>query len=128
MKLGMKAIEVMPVKFPVLTALLAICMAASAAAAERRLTGSGISETLAGHVFAGDDGGRKTEQIFHKGGATFYSVNGSQSQGRWEVRGDRYCSQWPPSEIWSCYDVLEDGAAVTFLAASGKRYSVKRLD
>ena len=100
----------------------------AAAAAETRLDGAAIGIALADHTYQGDDNGRATSQIFQKSSATYYSVGGAQSQGFWQVRGDQFCSQWPPNESWTCYDVLADGETLVFLSASGKRYMVKRLN
>ena len=114
--------------FPIVVLCLVPGLASPVTASELRLDGAAIAVVLTDHVFAGSDGSRKTEQIFQKSGATYYSVDGAQSQGRWQVRGDQYCSQWPPNEGWSCFDVLRDGAAITFISASGKRYGVTRAD
>lgn len=100
----------------------------AAQAAETRLDGAAIQALLADHSFAGDDGGRHSEQIFQAAGATYYSVEGAQSQGRWTVRGDRFCSQWPPSDGWSCYEVMVEGPSVIFVSASGKRYVTTKIN
>jgi hypothetical protein len=98
------------------------------AAAERKLTGSEIASQLSGHTYQATENGRKVEQIFHEGGATFYTVEGSQSQGLWRTTSDQYCSQWPPSEAWTCYDVVQDGSAITFISSSGTRYPMARVN
>ncbi len=114
--------------FPILAMCLAPGLVSPALASELKLDGAAIATVLTDHVFAGGDGSRKTEQIFQRNGATYYSVDGAQSQGLWAVRGHQYCSQWPPSDNWSCYDVLQDGLAIAFLSASGKRYTMWRSD
>lgn len=43
-------------------------------------------------------------QIFYKSGKTLYD-NGRPSWGNWAVRGDQYCSEWPPAGGWTCYDM-----------------------
>ena len=43
-------------------------------------------------------------QIFYKSGKTLYD-NGRPSWGNWAVRGDQYCSEWPPAGGWACYDM-----------------------
>ncbi|MEM8698034.1 MAG: hypothetical protein AAGF44_02635 [Pseudomonadota bacterium] len=63
-------------------------------------------------------------QTFYASGRTLYD-DGQPSWGYWEVRGDQYCSQWPPQAGWACYDVLHDPTApgrITFLGESGTRY------
>lgn len=104
--------------------LLAAICAGAAAAAERPFTGAEIQAALADHTVQGEDGGKVWRQIFHKSGVTYYTVDAAQSQGRWEVRGDQYCSQWPPNEAWSCYEVTGDGSVLVFVSASGKRWPV----
>jgi len=53
-----------------------------------------------------------TVQTFYASGRTLYDA-GRPSWGRWRVQGDQYCSQWPPQDTWTCYDVV--------LSADGKR-------
>jgi hypothetical protein len=62
------------------------------------------------------------EQIFLKGGITHFIVDGDAQTGMWKVEGDKYCSAWPPSKNWDCYDILLDGSKVIFLSAQGARY------
>lgn len=99
-----------------------------ALAEERKLIGAEIKTQLTGHVFTGETDGRKTEQDFMKSGSTMYTDGGNVSQGLWEVRGDQYCSQWPPHEAWACYDVTSDGNTLTFIGSSGRRFPVTRRE
>ena len=86
-----------------------------------RITGVTVITTI-------DDSGRRYTQVFQKAGLTIYNVMpSSSSNGLWDVRGDQFCSQWPPSENWSCYDVTGDGKALTFIASDGKLWPVKVL-
>ncbi len=103
-------------------AVLAAISAGAAAGAERPLTGAEIQAALADRTVQGEDGGKVWKQMFQKSGATSYTVDGAQSQGFWEVRGDQYCSQWPPNEAWDCYEVTGDRNVLTFISASGKRW------
>ena len=57
-------------------------------------------------------------QTFATGGRTLYNA-GQDQWGRWVVRGDQYCSLWPPSDQWSCYDVEIDGRNLRFTGGSG---------
>lgn len=43
-------------------------------------------------------------QVFYASGKTLYD-HGRPSWGYWAVRGDQYCSQWPPADGWACYDL-----------------------
>ena len=58
-------------------------------------------------------------QVFYASGRTLYNA-GRESWRYWAARGDQYCSQWPPGELWSCYD-LERGApgVIRFVAPDG---------
>ena len=107
-------------------ALLLALQALPAAAEELRLSEAEIRAALSDKIVAGtDDSGKPYTQIFQKGGLTIYSVGPqASSNGFWDVRGDQYCSQWPPNESWSCYDMTGEGTGLTFIAASGKRYRV----
>lgn len=69
-------------------------------------------------------------QFFKKNGQTPYiDSDGDKTFGVWMVRGDTYCSQWPPSDRFVCYGVereaLADGSIrITFLSGGdGKRYA-----
>ena len=110
--------------------LLALTLAFThpALAGERKFTGAEIKAELTGHVFISETDGRKTEQDFMASGSTMYTDGGNVSQGLWEVRGDQYCSQWPPHEAWACYDVTVDGQTLTFIGSSGRRFPVVRKD
>lgn len=91
---------------------------------ERKLNGNEIIKTLTGRLVVGSDNGRRTEQLFLAGGATFYTAQGAQTQGLWEARDDRYCSRWPPGATWVCYDVLQQGQGLRFVSSSGRSYPV----
>ncbi len=64
----------------------------------------------------------KIEQIFQSSGVTHFIVNGDVQTGRWRVEKDQYCSNWPPTEHWDCYDILQSGETLIFLSAQGARY------
>jgi hypothetical protein len=105
----------------------AALLASPATAAETKLSGAEITALLADHVMAGEADGKPWQQIFQKGGMTLYQVGGAQSQGFWQVRGDQYCSQWPPGETWSCYDMTRDAETYFFVSSSGQRSPAKLL-
>ncbi len=85
-------------------------------AQDAKLDGAAITTALSGKTIRYDDG---TQQVFKAGGQTIFD-NGRQSLGQWTVRGDQYCSVWPPSDVWACYDVTAgSGGAVSFVAADG---------
>ena len=106
-----------------------LMLSGAAFAQEQKLTGAEIQTALSDHTLQGTrEDGKQWQQIFQKGGATSYSVGSAQSQGRWEVRGDQYCSQWPPNESWTCYDMAVDADDYHFISASGQRSSGKLLN
>ncbi len=74
-------------------------------------------------------GSRSARQYFNKNGDTPYiDASGQKTFGRWMMRGDQYCSAWPPSDHYTCYDV-EKGVSpngtptITFVSGgNGPRY------
>ncbi|MDF1729112.1 MAG: hypothetical protein P1U53_15330 [Sulfitobacter sp.] len=78
------------------------------------LSGTEIADLLTGsRVDYGDNW-----QEFRASGRTLY-VAGAESWGYWAVRDDQYCSQWPPSDLWACYDMTRSGQRVQFIGPSG---------
>ena len=99
-----------------ITVALAILLGftSTLAAAEdwKRLDGPGITAALAARVLGYPDG---KLQDFFADGRTLYG----ESWGRWEVRGDRFCSQWPPSDRWTCHAVDQSGLDIRFTDDAG---------
>jgi hypothetical protein len=67
-------------------------------------------------------------QFFSRGGETIYvDAAGQKTFGQWLMRGDKYCSSWPPSDRYVCYEVesgqtAEGKATVTWISGGdGKR-------
>jgi len=101
-------------------AFLSVFIAATSAAAETvKLSGQQIMEVLSDRVVLSTDPHDVSQQLFQKAGATFFSRGSNQTQGLWKVVGNKYCSVWPPSENWVCYDVMKNGDVVQFMAPSG---------
>ena len=84
------------------------------------LDGAGVQAALeeVTLVYDADNGG--ATQHFYASGRTLYD-SGRPSWGYWAVRGDQYCSQWPPSDGWSCYDLERNatGDMLRFVAGDG---------
>jgi hypothetical protein len=82
------------------------------------LTGAEISTALTARVL-GYDGGEM--QNFFADGRTLYEVKGGESWGKWKVEGDQFCSVWPPSDHWACYDLQRDGTgrSLRFVGSDG---------
>lgn len=74
-----------------------------------------ITAVLAGQTVIYD---AYTQQRFGPRGDTQY-ITERFSEGRWAARGGQYCSAWPPSELWTCYDFGVSGELVLFVAADG---------
>jgi len=66
-----------------------------------KLTGADI-KTLLPTIASPHDNSRQT---FETSGETRYENQRGPSSGSWRVEGDQYCSVWPPSRDWTCYDV-----------------------
>ena len=59
-----------------------------------------------------------TFQYFNKNGSTRF-ITERASDGRWAARGGQYCSVWPPSDVWTCYDFQINGDRVRFISKDG---------
>ncbi|QBF32712.1 hypothetical protein [Thalassococcus sp. S3] len=79
------------------------------------LTGDEVRSALEARTLIYDNGAR---QEFLPSGRTLYSA-GEDSWGYWRVEGDRYCSTWPPSDLWACYALERSGDKLRFVGASG---------
>ena len=80
----------------------------------RQLSGDEIREALTDQTVDYE----AAWQRFNASSKTPYNA-GQDSWGNWDVRGDAYCSEWPPQSAWVCYDVdLDaDGQMVRFRGA-----------
>lgn len=95
--------------------VLVFALLGTPAWADTRLDGAAITAALTGKVLTFDDG---ASQSFNADGETIYT-KGPASIGHWQVRGDLYCSVWPPSDHWACYDVSQSGDSISFTAEDG---------
>ena len=59
-----------------------------------------------------------TFQRFGASGDTQY-ITERASDGRWAAQGGQYCSVWPPSDIWTCYDFELKGDQARFISEDG---------
>ncbi|MEO0637109.1 MAG: hypothetical protein AAFY73_10715 [Pseudomonadota bacterium] len=96
--------------------LLPLLALTSPVHAETALNGAQITERLSGNTaIARISAGTPWRQHFAEDGTTrYYSGSRPASLGKWEVRGDEYCSLWPPARAWECYEVRADGAAISW--------------
>ena len=78
------------------------------------MSGDDILAALTDQVVVYEDATQK----FFASGRTLYTTL-EDSWGGWAVRGDQYCSTWPPSGTWDCYDMTRAGQVVRFVDAYG---------
>jgi hypothetical protein len=107
--------------------MILILMAQPALADEwATLTGAQITQALTARLLQYDGGER---QQFNADGTTLYE-SPDASHGQWRVTGDQYCSQWPPSDRWSCYDVEGEatGLNIRFIAGDGSVSTGRYID
>jgi len=104
-----------------------LALAPAAQAEDQPMTGDQIRATLTDKWMRSTDGEPSSMQLFLANGVTHYAQSGTTSKGRWEVRGDQYCSTWPPSTAWDCYDMVQNGQEYIFISKAGRRFPV-RLD
>lgn len=97
--------------------MIAVSLAVSqvCAAEWRVLTGDEVQAALEGRRLVYGDG---AWQEFSASGRTLYHA-GHDSWGYWGVRDGKYCSSWPPSDLWACYTLESDGQAVRFSGEGG---------
>lgn len=91
--------------FPALTALL---LAAALAADPYRPTQRQLDTMLRGNTLEGIRAGRPYRQYFDPSGSTRSREQGGEvTSGSMRVDANgQYCSLWPPSDRWTCYQVL----------------------
>jgi hypothetical protein len=104
-----------------LLAVVSILLAGQACAGERKMAGAEIRSTLSGKTVEGRSEGGVWKQVFAASGDTEHFMGEGSSKGRWDIHGDQYCSQWPPGDRWTCYDVIQDGETIIFVSPSGER-------
>ncbi|MGC1496471.1 MAG: hypothetical protein WA790_11745 [Sulfitobacter sp.] len=78
------------------------------------MTGDDIRAALTGRVLNYGE----NWQDFRSSGRTLYNA-GADSWGYWRVQDDQYCSQWPPSDLWACYNMDRSGDALRFVGEGG---------
>ena len=79
------------------------------------MSGAQILQELTGRELVYENG---AWQRFNGSGRTLYNA-GADSWGYWSVRGDQYCSQWPPNSLWACYTMARQGERFRFEDAYG---------
>ncbi|MGI9367489.1 MAG: hypothetical protein ACR2O2_01510 [Ruegeria sp.] len=95
--------------------ILALCPGLVWAQEYRRLNGDEILAALSGRNLKYENG---ASQVFEPSMFTQYFSEGPSS-GQWAVRNDQYCSLWPPSDLWACYEVQQSGDVIRFVGEGG---------
>jgi len=91
----------------------------------QKLDEAGIKSALNSRVLQYEN----AMQNFFEDGRTLYESPGV-SWGRWQVVDERYCSNWPPSGAWVCYDLEqhERGLKLRFIDPSGDKTVGRYID
>lgn len=79
----------------------------------RLLNDAAVEQAIAGRTVVYDE---YTLQQFGAAGDTQF-ITERASSGRWAARGGQYCSVWPPSDVWTCYDLQLNGDRIRFIAS-----------
>ncbi|PTX56504.1 hypothetical protein C8N43_1163 [Litoreibacter ponti] len=97
-------------------AAIVLCWSAEAEQEWVALSGAQIGTALTdrGLVY------ERARQHFYASGRTSYD-SGRTEWGYWRVEGNRYCSQWPPSDTWACFGVARHGGngSLKFIGEGG---------
>jgi hypothetical protein len=106
--------------------LALVSILASAAFASEKMKGSEIEALLNGKTaWYLPLTAASARQYFNKNGETPYvDSKGTKTFGEWLVRGDQYCSVWPPSDHYVCYGIEKGALAngtptITFVSGGG---------
>jgi hypothetical protein len=85
-----------------------------------------IKDALTARLLAYGDG---ATQQFNADGSTIYTKH-KPSSGQWRTQANQYCSQWPPSDRWTCYDVARsaDGLDIRFTASDASTTTGRYTD
>ena len=88
-----------------------------------RLNAAGIVAALADVTVRYD---AHTLEVYRTDGTTRL-ITERVADGLWEVRDDRFCSSWPPSTVWTCYDVDRAGDMLRFTGDAGHASTGQRM-
>ena len=89
--------------------LIGLTIPLPAAAQEVRMMGGQIETMLSGAYVVGIGFNQRFFAPKNKKwpAGTTYDEGGNLTFGKWEVRGNRYCSVWPPNATWACYTMFK---------------------
>ena len=111
---------------------LTVALGPTTATAEdwQPLDAPAITLALTARTVAYKDGYKDgATQRFNEDASTIYTTT-HPSKGAWRVERNQYCSQWPPSDRWSCYNVArsEGGLDLRFTAGDGSESVGRYVD
>ncbi len=106
---------------------LVICAGPVVAGDWQKLNGAEIEFALTARTLGYEK--EKATQDFFDDGRTLYNM-AIPSWGRWRVKENKYCSLWPPSTIWVCYDLERHkfGLLLRFVSKDGHIFKGKYID
>ena len=96
-----------------------VLFAAPVFAEEQMMKGPEVKAFLDGANVEGNQDGNAWSQTFRADGTTVYTTVSGDQQGSWEIRGDKFCSNWPPATTWDCYDITGEGENISFVPEGG---------
>lgn len=91
----------------------------STLADEQPMKGPEVKVFLEGATVEGNQDGAAWSQKFAADGTTVYTTASGDQPGHWEVRGDKFCSNWPPATTWDCYEITGEGDNISFIPDGG---------
>lgn len=98
-----------------------VFLAAPAFAEEQPMKSAEVTAFLNGATVEGNQDGAAWSQTFDADGTTLYTTTSGETSGQWQLRGDKFCSLWPPATGWDCYDITGEGENISFVPEDGSK-------
>ncbi len=91
----------------------------------QKLDGLAIEDALNSRTL---DYGEATQDFFPDGRTSYKTEE--KNWGRWRVKYGQYCSIWPPSDVWVCYDIetKDVGLWLRFIGKDGNIFTGRYVD
>lgn len=96
-------------------------------AAPRRLTGLAAWNALVGNTITGkNDDDVEIVELFRRDGTSRLLIGNKIQTGKWAVKGQKVCFEYPTDDEETCYGLEVSGAIATFTEddGSGRRYTI----
>ncbi len=110
-------------------AVRAPAAAAPAPAAVGRLTGAAAWNSLIGNSISGkSEEGDPLTEFYLANGTVKQLIDDEISTGKWALRGQEICFEYPEDDDETCYKLVIDGNVATFTDedGAGRRYTVEK--